>query len=103
MSLKIRVNIERLHHIHGRPEGKQGGANAPPGFSHWVENLVKILTFCVTILTFGQNTNICSLLRIGSPYKNFCGHPLSYPVYISILANETEQVLHNFEDVGARL
>ena len=46
--------------VHGRPEGEQGGVNAPPGFGHWFENLVKILTFCVTILTFGQNTNICS-------------------------------------------
>ena len=49
--------------VHGRPEGGARGENAPPGFGHWVENLVKILTFCVTILTFGQNTNISSPLK----------------------------------------
>ena len=39
----------------------------PPGFGHLVEHLVKILTFCVTILTFGQNTNICSTLKKFAP------------------------------------
>ena len=43
-----------LHNDHGRPEREQGGAFAPPGFSHLVKHLVKILTFCVKILTFAS-------------------------------------------------
>ena len=32
----------------------------PLGFGHSVKYLVKILSFCVKILKFGQNTNICA-------------------------------------------
>ena len=56
---------------HGRPEGEQGVENAPSGFGHLVEQLAKILTFCVLILTFGQNTNICSPKTV-APHKNIC-------------------------------
>ena len=45
--------------LHGRSEVDQEQM-LPPGFGHLVKHLVKILTFCVTILTFCQNTNICS-------------------------------------------
>ena len=45
----------------------QGGAFAPPGFGHLVKYLVKILSFCVKILKFGQNTNICSPLKKFAP------------------------------------
>ena len=53
--------------IMGVRRGAQGGAFAPPGFGHLVKHLVKILTFCVTILTFGQNTNIFSTLKKFAP------------------------------------
>ena len=44
--------------------GKRKGAHLhPPGFGHLVKYLVKILSFCVKILKFGQNTNICSPLQ----------------------------------------
>ena len=56
--------------VYGRPEGEQGGANASPGFGYLVEHLVKILSFCVKILTFGQKTNICSpLTKFAPPTK----------------------------------
>ena len=42
---------------HGRPEGEQ---MLPWVWSFFVEHLVHLLTFCVTILTFCQNTTICS-------------------------------------------
>ena len=48
-------------YIHmGVRRGEQGGANAPPGFGHLVEHLV-------TILTSGQNTNICPHLKTFAP------------------------------------
>ena len=58
----------------GVRRGEQGGICSPE-FGHLVKYLVKILSFCVKILKFGQNTNICSPLKISSPYKNSCGHP----------------------------
>ena len=60
----------------GVQRGEQEGAFAPPGFGHLVKHLVKILTFCVIVLTFGENTNICSpLQKFAPPYKNSCGRP----------------------------
>ena len=48
----------------------------PPGFGHLVKYLVKILSLCVKMLKFGQNTNICApLKKFASPYKNSCGRP----------------------------
>ena len=52
-----------------------GEANAPPGFGHSVEHLFKILTFCVSILTFGRNSNICSPKKFASLYNNSCRRP----------------------------
>ena len=71
---------------HGRPEGGARGVFAPPGFGHLVKYLVKILSFSVKkILIFGQNTNICSLLKKFAPYKNSWGRPCDdwdlLPVY----------------------
>ena len=48
----------------GVRRGHKGAHLRPSGFGHLVKYLVKILSFCVKILKFGQNTNICS------PYKN---------------------------------
>ena len=44
----------------GVRRGSKGENLLPPGFGHFVKHLVKILTFCVKILIFGQNTNIYS-------------------------------------------
>ena len=44
----------------GVRRGSKGEHLLPSEFGHLVKHLVKILTFCVIILTFGQNTNICS-------------------------------------------
>ena len=64
----------------GVRRGAQGGANAPPGFGHLVKYLVKMLSLCVKILKFGQNTNICApLKKFASPYKNSCGRPWKLP------------------------
>ena len=49
--------------------GGARGTFAPPGFGHLVKHLINILTFCVIILTFGQNTNISSPKKICSPTK----------------------------------
>ena len=60
----------------GVRKGEQGEQMLPPGFGHLVEHLVRMLTFCVTILACGLNTSICSpLKKICSPYKNPCGRP----------------------------
>ena len=50
--------------------GSKGEQMLPLGFGHLVKHLVKILTFFVIILTFGQNTSICSpLKKFASPTK----------------------------------
>ena len=47
--------------------GRKGAHLRPPGFGHSVKYLVKIQSFCVKILKFGQNTNICAPLKKFAP------------------------------------
>ena len=77
---------------HGRPEGGKEGAFAPHIFGHLVKHLVKVLTFCVKIPTFGQNT-FAPPTKICSPYKNSYGCPRMGSVYefgiLSILCHSS--------------
>ena len=60
----------------GVRRGSKGEQMLPSGFGHMVKHMVKILKFCVIILTFGQKTNICSPRKNLLPLQKLLWTPM---------------------------